>query len=130
MLPFPVTGGNITHCLLLYRVICVLFANFSASEAITPKKIFLYIRLVLEALMTITSSFLQLVPLKRYPRLSIINRILSIPSQFYTLYAANVYVAPALKVTWVTVTTVTITLMSVMLTAFGIWTDVKKIEDE
>lgn len=130
MLPFSNTQEYITHCLLIYRVICVFFANYSASQAITPKKIFLYLRLVLEALMTIASSFLQLVPLKLYPRLSIANRILSIPSQFYTLYVANAYVAPTLKVTWITVTIVTITIMSVMLTAFGIWTDVQKIQQE
>lgn len=80
--------------------------------------------------MTITSSFLQLVPLQRYPRLSLANRILSIPSQFYSLYVANAYVAPAVKVTWFTVITVTITIVSVMFTAFGIYTDVQKIEEE
>lgn len=130
MIPLPFTGESITHCLLIYRVICVIFANYAASEAITPKKIFLYVRLAIEALMTITSSILQLVPLKRYPRLSLANRILSIPAQFYTLYVANAYVAPTLKVTWVTVSIVTVTIMSVTLTALGIWSDVQKIEDE
>lgn len=130
MTPFPFTGENITHCLLMYRAICVLFATYSASDAITPKKIFLYLRLVLETLMTIVSSFLQLVPLKRYPRLSLVNRILSIPSQFYTLYVANAYIAPTLKVTWITVTIVTVTITSVVFTAFGIWSDVQKIEEE
>lgn len=130
MSPFPFTTEYIAQCLLIYRVICVLFANYSLSDAITPKKILLCFRLVLEVLMTIGSSFLQLVPLKQYPRLSLINRLLSIPSQFYTLYVANAYVAPALKVPCVTVTVVTITIMSVLLTAFGIWTDVQKIEGE
>lgn len=118
------------YFLVIYRAICVLFANYSASEAITPKKIFLYLRLVMEALMIITSTFLQLVPLKRYPRLSLVNRILSIPSQLYTLYVANAYIAPALKFTWFTVTMVLVTIMSVAFTAFGIWSDVQKIEEE
>lgn len=130
MLPIPITGEYFAQCLLIYRVICVVLANLTVSEAITPRKIILYLRLALQAFITITSSFLQLVPLQRYPRLSIFNRILSIPSQFYTLYVVNAYVAPILKTTWVTITIVAITIMSVMLTAFGIWIDVQKIHEE
>lgn len=126
----PFTDNNATNFLLIFRTICVLFANYSASDALTSKKILLYLRLALQALMTIASSFLQLVPLQQYPRLSLANRLLSIPSQFYTIYVANVQVAPALHVPGFTVSTVILTIISVLHTAFGIWTDVQKIEEE
>lgn len=130
MLPISFTGEYLQQWLLVYRVISVLIANVHATDAMTPKNIIAQLRLALQAIMTIISSFLQLVPLKNYPRLSIFHRVLSIPSQIYTLYVANAYIAPFVQSTFVTMGIVITTIMSVVVTAFGIWTDTLKIEHE
>lgn len=112
----------------VWRVGSSVCSSYAISDAITPSYFGAGVKTSLAALQVFSGLVLDLLPLSEFPRASLARRILSIPSQVYTLYYANVYIGPALDSRRFTIFIYLLSLLCILETAYKINNDWNRIE--
>ncbi|CAG4955187.1 unnamed protein product [Colias eurytheme] len=115
-------------CAWLWRICSSIYAVYSISSAVSPECFGTKFKIYLSAFQLLLTIVMSLIPMSNFPRISLMYRIISIPSQAYTLYYANVYIAPIIDSQRVTVFLYVITVVCVVETAYKIKMDWSRIE--
>lgn len=112
----------------VWRIGSFLYSSYSVSESVTPSCAGTGVKLVVMVLLMSSSLLLHLVPLAEFPRLSLANRIISVPSQVNSLCFLHRYVGPTLDSKRVTVLLCIVSVMSIVETIYMIHVDWNRIE--
>lgn len=111
-----------------WRIGSSLYASYSLSEAITPTCFGNNVKTGLAVLQICAIVILDFLPLSNFPRISLAHRIISIPTQAYTLYYANKYIGPTLDSRRVTIVLYIISVLCILETVYKINVDWNRIE--
>lgn len=76
----------------IWRITSILTLSYSIAGKLTPSSASVILKFGVTTLLSSTSWALYLVPRDEFPRISLLNRIISIPSQIKTYYFLHHYV--------------------------------------
>lgn len=127
MTPEETLAGLLLAC-WGWRIWSLFYSSYSIADVITFKSSSVTPRLLVTGTLIVISLFLHLVPPSEFPLLSLINKLLSIPSEMYTLYFAHRYVSPTLNSRRFTVVLYLLTILSVITTLYSIYVDLEKLK--
>ncbi|KPI96058.1 hypothetical protein RR46_06792 [Papilio xuthus] len=100
-----------------WRIWSLIYSSYSIADVLTFKSSSVTPRVVVTGTLIIVSLFFHIVPPSEFPLFSLINKVLSIPSEMYTLYFAHRYVSPALNSRRFTALLYFLTILSVIVPA-------------
>lgn len=112
----------------LWRIFSTFYSSYSISGLVTPESASAWVKSVVTFSVMATSVFLQFIPREEYPRVSLASRLLSIPSQCYSLYFAHKYVGGALDSRRVNIFLYVITFLIILETLYMLSIDWSRIE--
>lgn len=79
-----------------WRIGSSLCLSYSVSEAVTPLCAGTGVKVVVMVVLMSICLVPHLLPMAEFPRISLVNRIISVPSQINSIYMLNRYVGPSL----------------------------------
>lgn len=112
----------------IWHICSSLYSSYSISEKITPTQFGAGVKLFLTGVQLFAAFLMDVLPLSEFPKISLAHRLLSIPSQAYTLYYANKYIGPTLDSRRVTIVVAIISVLCVLETIYMISLDWSRIE--
>ncbi|CAK1555034.1 unnamed protein product [Leptosia nina] len=125
--PEAVLAGLLA-CAWLWRIGSTVYAAYSISNAVGPDCLGTNFKHFVAGLQILITLVVNLIPLSKFPRISLATRFISIPSQACTLYYANAYIGPLLDSKRVTVLLYAMTLLSILETVYKVTLDWSRIE--
>lgn len=111
-----------------WRVWCLLYSSYSVADAVTPKTGAGGARFLIAGALVVASTLVRMAPASDAPALSLANRLLSVPSEMYTMYFAHRYLGPAFNSRRFTALLYALTLFSVLETLYSICSDLKRLQ--
>lgn len=112
----------------MWRVCTFLYSSYSISDVMTPSCASGRVKSYVMFSVMASCVLLQLVPTAQFPRVSLAKRIISIPSQGYSLYFAHRYIGRTLASQRVTIFLYVVTVLSILETLYMIKSDWNRIE--
>lgn len=106
------------YVLFVWRIGSYFYTSYWVSETLLPRSTGCGGKVLITVSLMASACLLTFLPISEFPRLCLMNRILSIPSQLNTIYFMHGYLAPAIDSSRVTVLCWVVTFLSVIETVY------------
>lgn len=118
------------YAVLAWKTVSNFYICQSLSNYVTPSSLGRPVRFTVTLFTFVSSTLIRMLPMRELPRLRLASTIMSMPTQFYSLYIANKFVDSTFKSTTCSVVLYIFSFLSILQTIYQIMVDWDRIDKE